>query len=204
MVSLINRNSPKKKLKKKTDTSSEKGQVDPIPVIELDQSPKKKLKTKIDTDIEKGQVDPIPGIEMGQRSQNKNQLKELKVHVPPGKKKIQQIKLISVILVQNVSALYRYKNLNNHSFKTTLQTLQPKLIKKLSHMFLYSLENGHSFILLIFSLCREKDFPVSTFYPVNCMYTHIYLLIYIEVFTVHRKSLKIKIFPWPGILSNII
>ena len=164
MVSLINRNSPKKKLKKKTDTSSEKGQVDPIPVIELDQSPKKKLKTKIDTsiekgqvdptpgsevqqspkkklktkidtDIEKGQVDPIPGIEMGQRSQNKNQLKELKVHVPPGKKKIQQIKLISVILVQNVSALYRYKNLNNHSFKTTLQTLQPKLIKKLSRMF---------------------------------------------------------------------
>ena len=204
MVSLINRNSPKKKLKKKTDTSSEKGQVDPIPVIELDQSPKKKLKTKIDTDIEKGQVDPIPGIEMGQRSQNKNQLKELKVHVPTGKKKIQQIKLISVILVQNVSALYRYKNLNNHSFKTTLQTLQPKLIKKLSHMFLYSLENGHSFILLIFSLCREKDFPVSTFYPVNCMYTHIYLLIYIEVFTVHRKSLKIKIFPWPGIFSYII
>ena len=107
MVSLINRNSPKKKLKKKTDTSSEKGQVDPIPVIELDQSPKKKLKTKIDTDIEKGQVDPIPGIEMGQRSQNKNQLKELKVHVPPGKKKIQQIKLISVILVQNVSAFGR-------------------------------------------------------------------------------------------------
>ena len=86
MVSLINRNSPKKKLKKKTDTSCEKGQVDPIPVIELDQSPKKKLKTKIDTSIEKGQIDPIPGIEMGQKSQNKIQLKELEVHVPPGKK----------------------------------------------------------------------------------------------------------------------
>ena len=40
----------------------------------------------MDTSIEKGQVDPIPEIEMGQRSQNKNQLKELKVHVPPGKK----------------------------------------------------------------------------------------------------------------------
>ena len=61
-------------------------QVDPIPGIEVDQSPNKKLRTKIDTSIEKGQVDPIPEIEMGQRSQNKIQLKELKVHVPPGKK----------------------------------------------------------------------------------------------------------------------
>ena len=40
----------------------------------------------MDTSIEKGQVDPIPEIEMGQRSKNKLQLKELKVHVPPGKK----------------------------------------------------------------------------------------------------------------------
>ena len=68
------------------DTSIEKGQVDPNPGIEVDQSPNKKPKTKIDTSIEKGQVDPIPGIEVDQRSQNKIQLKELKVHVPPGKK----------------------------------------------------------------------------------------------------------------------
>ena len=68
------------------DTSIEKGQVDPIPGIEVDQSPNKKLRTKIDTSIEKGQVDPIPEIEMGQRSKNKLQLKELKVHVPPGEK----------------------------------------------------------------------------------------------------------------------
>ena len=90
MVSLIYRspikNSPKKKLRAKIDTGIEKGQVDPIPGIEVDQSPKKKLRTKIDTSTEKGQVDPIPEIEMGQRSQNKIQLKELKVHVPPGKK----------------------------------------------------------------------------------------------------------------------
>ena len=68
------------------DTSVEKDQVDPNHGIEVDQSPNKKLKTKIDTSIEKGQVDPIPGIEGGQRSQNKIQLRELKVHVPPGKK----------------------------------------------------------------------------------------------------------------------
>ena len=68
------------------DTSIEKGQVDPIPGIEVDQSPNKKLKTKIDTSIEKGQVDPIPGIEGGQRSQNKIPLRELRVHVPPGMK----------------------------------------------------------------------------------------------------------------------
>ena len=86
MVFLINRYSPNKKLKTKIDTSSEKGQVDSIPGIEVDQSPNEKLRTKIDTSIEKGQVDPIPEIEMGQRSQNKIQLKELKVHVPPGKK----------------------------------------------------------------------------------------------------------------------
>ena len=40
----------------------------------------------MDTSIEKGQVDPIPGIEVGQGSQDKIQLRELKVHVPPGKK----------------------------------------------------------------------------------------------------------------------
>ena len=40
----------------------------------------------MDTSIEKGHVDSIPGIEMDQRSQNKIQLREFKVHVPPGKK----------------------------------------------------------------------------------------------------------------------
>ena len=90
MVSFINRspikNSPKKKLMTKMDTSVEKDQVDPNPGIEVNQSPKKKLKTKIDTSIEKSQIDPIPGIEVGQRSQNTIQLRELSVHVPPGKK----------------------------------------------------------------------------------------------------------------------
>ena len=75
-------------------------------------------------------------------------------------------KRISVIIVQNVSAFYRYENLNNFSFETEtmLQTLQPKLIKKLSqllqiidkkwwfphfiHIFLYSLENWNSYTLL--------------------------------------------------------
>jgi hypothetical protein len=66
--------------------------------------PDEKLRTKINTSIEKC---PIPGIEVGQRSQNRIQLSELKVQDPPGKKqKITTDKLISVILVQDVSVFY--------------------------------------------------------------------------------------------------
>ena len=85
-------------------------------------SPLKKSKSSPvkNGNTEKG---PIPGIEEGQRSQKRIKLSELKVHIPPGKKKkLQQINLSQLFLSKislHFTAFYRYENLKKFSFKNS-------------------------------------------------------------------------------------
>ena len=82
------------------------------------QATKRNAKASVAVKEEVKEAEKVPGIEEGQRSQKRIKLSELRVHIPPGKKlKITTHKVISVILIQDVSAFYRYENLKKFSFK---------------------------------------------------------------------------------------
>ena len=86
MVFLINRSPPYEKMRTKIKVEKETKEKK-CNAKKSDEKPKKEEDEKMEVDEgkeKKDEPETIPGIEEDQRSENKIQLNELRVHVPPG------------------------------------------------------------------------------------------------------------------------